>query len=352
MTEPKKSRIKKIVTAAIAVILIIIAAYLFSTRDHKIGNFIQTTGVIEATEVEISPKTGGTIVWMCCKEGDGIKAGQIAFRLDGRELSARIDEAKAAVASSNESYKETVILLENARANYDAAKYETESVKSEVVRVRAITKDSLDNLNRSRGLFKDGYITKRELDSAETLYYSNKALLSSAGARVKSADSLALVSGVNIKAAEARIAVSAAKNAEAEAFVKVLMTQLYDTEAASPIDGVVVHKAFETGEVMPAAASVYTVYDLKNIWVRADVAETDAARVRLGARADLFASGMPDKSFKAVVTEAGNVGEFATLKDVTRGRQDIKTFRVKAAVAEGNGFLKPGMTVTVKFYFD
>lgn len=352
MADVKKTRIKSIAVLSIVVILTIAAAYLVFTREQKAVNSIRTTGVIEATEVEISPKTGGTLVWMCCKEGDAVKAGQTAFRLDSRELLARIDEAKAAVASSDESYKEAVILLGSARAAHDSAVYETDSVKSEVVRVRAITRDSQDNLARARGLFKDGYIAKRDLDAAETLYHSNKALLSSAEARRKSADSLVRVSNVNIKAFEARISGAAAKKAEAEANVKVLMTQLSDMEAASPIDGVVVHKAFEQGEVAPAASSVYTVYDLKNIWVRADVQETDAARIKLGAQVQVFAPGMPGNVFKAIVTEAGNVGEFATLKDVTRGRQDIKSFRVKAAIAEGNGFLKPGMTVTVDFYFE
>lgn len=352
MADVKKSRIKNIVVLGIIVILMIIGAYFIFTRKQKAGNYFRTTGVIEATEVEISPKTGGTIVWMCCQEGDSIKAGQIALRLDSKELNARIEEAKAAVASSDESHKEAVILLENARASNESAKYEADSAQSEVVRVRAITKDSLDNLERSRWLFKDGYIAKRDLDAAQTLYNSNNALLSSAGARRKSADSLVRVSVINIKAAQARIGGAAAKKAQAEANVKVLMSQLADMEVASLLDGVVVHRAFEIGEVVPAAGSVYTVYDLKNIWARADVEETDAARIKLGALAEVFAPGMPGNAFKATVTEVGNVGEFATLKDVTRGRQDIKSFRVKAVLAEGNGFLKPGMTVTVKFYFE
>lgn len=352
MADVKKTRIKSIAVPGVVVILIAAAAYFVFTREQKAEKSIQTTGVIEATEVEISPKTGGTLVWMCCKEGDGVKAGEIAFRLDNRELMARIDEAKAAAASSDELYKEAVILLAGARAAHESAEYETDSVKSEVVRLRAVTRDSQDNLARAKGLFKDGYIAKRDLDAARTLYYSNKALLSSAEARRKSADSLVRASSANVKAFEARIGLAAAKKAEAEANVKVLMTQLSDMEAASPIDGVIVHKAFEQGEVVPAASSVYTVYDLENIWVRADVQETDAARIKLGAPAQVLAPGMPGNVFKAIVTEAGNVGEFATLKDVTRGRQDIKSFRVKAAITGGNGLLKPGMTVTVNFYFE
>ena len=352
MAEIKGSKFKGVAALCVIAVLIIIFIYAAYMRDQKAENRIETTGVIEATEVEISPRTSGTLLWLCCKEGDGIKAGQTAFRLDSRELRARIEEAKAAVESAGEMMKEAAVSLENAKAAHESAKYEAESAGSEAARVRAITKDSNDNLERARFLIKEGYIAKRDLDAAETLYNSNSALLSSALSRSKSAESLVRVSAVNIKAAGARISSAAAKKAQAQAEVKVLLTQLADTEAASPIDGVVVHRAFEPGEVVAAAASVYTVYDLENIWARADVEETGAARIRLGSIADVSAPGMPGRVFKAKVTEVGNVGEFATLKDVTRGSQDIKSFRVKAAVTGGAGFLKPGMTVKVKFYFE
>jgi hypothetical protein len=48
------------------------------------------------------------------------------------------------------------------------------------------------------------------------------------------------------------------------------------------------------------------------------------------------------------VSEIGRYAEFATQRDVTRGRQDIKTFRIKIRVADSHGMLKPGMTVEVK----
>jgi hypothetical protein len=52
--------------------------------------------------------------------------------------------------------------------------------------------------------------------------------------------------------------------------------------------------------------------------------------------------------FKGKVSELGRYAEFATQRDVTRGRQDIKTFRVKINIEDSAGLLKPGMTVEVE----
>ncbi|HLG21964.1 MAG TPA: hypothetical protein VI382_04055, partial [Candidatus Manganitrophaceae bacterium] len=49
--------------------------------------------------------------------------------------------------------------------------------------------------------------------------------------------------------------------------------------------------------------------------------------------------------------EVGTEGGFATQRDVTRGKQDIKTFRIKVRVLSPEGILKPGMTARARIYF-
>jgi len=98
--------------------------------------------------------------------------------------------------------------------------------------------------------------------------------------------------------------------------------------------------------------AIYTIDDLSDIWARVDVGETELSRVRLGARAEVWTEGNPGRVFRARVSEIGQMGEFATHKDVVRVSHDIKTFRVKARLLEPAGFLKPGMTCRVRLFFD
>lgn len=351
MAVDKKSVAKKAAGLFVVLAVILLALYFGLFRPEKKADFLETAGVIEATEVELSSKTPGTIEWMCCREGNTVAAGKVAVRIDARELRARIEEARAAIVASEEALKEAEANLENSKVNVDSAGYELEAASSEVERVKALTGDARENLERAKGLFKDGYISKRDLDSAQTTFDANSAQLNSALARKKGAEAAIKAAEVNIKVASTRLSSSRAKKAQTEANLKVLLSGLRDTEIISPIDGVVVYKAFETGEVIPTGTAIYTVFDLKDIWARVDIEETDIEKIRLGNPARISAPGAPERMFDGRVIEVGEIGEFATQKDVTRGRRDIKSFRIKVSVLEPAGLVKPGMTVNVRIYF-
>ena len=183
------------------------------------------------------------------------------------------------------------------------------------------------------------------MDAAKTSYDANNAQLDSVMARKRTADVKLKISLSSIKAFEAHVSSSMANVEESQAALNVLEAQLKDTEIISPVDGVVVYKAFETGEVVNAGSPVYTIHDLKNIWARVDIEETKIGNIRLGNRAKITVLALPDKEFNGEVIEIGREGEFATQRDVTRGRSDIRTFRVKIGIIKPDGLLKSGMTI-------
>ncbi len=168
-------------------------------------------------------------------------------------------------------------------------------------------------MGRSDALYADNYISKEARDQAETAYQ---------------------VSAANYRAAIARL--DSARATLAYTIVK------------SPISGTVVYKELEQGEIVSPGMTVMTVVDLNNLYVRADIDESRISSVVLYSPAVITSEDTPPKVFKGTVTEIGRYAEFATLRDVGRGRQDIKTFRVKISVENPEKILKPGMTVEVK----
>lgn len=341
---------------AFAVFILIISAFLITfslklMRREKPPDFIETTGVVEATEVNLASKVSGRIEKLCCAEGDGIKAGTVAVVLDSAEIRARVEEGKAGIIQAAQALNEARVNIENAKVQSESAKFDFDAAASEVARISVLLDDAKVNLDRAKGLYKDGYITKKDMDSAQTAFDANNALFSSAKARRQAAESNYKNSVVNIRASAARIATAQARKALAEAQLKVLLAGLEDTEIRSPMDGVIVYKAYELGEFATPGATVYTIDDLKNIWARVDIEETYIQRLKLGDKAEVRAIGMPGKVFSGKLIEIGEVGGFATQRDVTRGRSDIKTFRVKAGIDRPEGLLKPGMTVSVRIYF-
>lgn len=137
--------------------------------------------------------------------------------------------------------------------------------------------------------------------------------------------------------------------ATAKASVDYYTGQLADTDIRAPIDGIVVSKNLETGEWVTPGTSILTVDDLSTIWARVDVEETDLGSIRIGAPAQVRLPGQPPLEFTGRVMAIGQEGEFATERDVRRGRQDIRTFYVKVRVLQPGGELKPGMTAEVNF---
>ena len=135
----------------------------------------------------------------------------------------------------------------------------------------------------------------------------------------------------------------------AQANAKFYADQLVDTEIKSPVDGVVVSKALEVGEWVTPGVPVLTVDDLSTIWARVDVEETDLRSLYIGKTAQVELPTNPPLIFSGRVMAIGQEGQFATERDVRRGRQDIRTFYVKVQVMQAEGELKPGMTAEVSF---
>ena len=135
----------------------------------------------------------------------------------------------------------------------------------------------------------------------------------------------------------------------AQANAKFYADQITDTEIKSPVDGVIVSKALEVGEWVTPGVPILTVDDLSTIWARVDVEETDLGSLYIGKSAQVELPTTPPQVFTGRVMSIGQEGEFATERDVRRGRQDIRTFYVKVQVLQAEDELKPGMTAEVTF---
>ncbi len=149
--------------------------------------------------------------------------------------------------------------------------------------------------------------------------------------------------------AATRVDVSRAAVASAQARVRYYEDQVRDTEIRSPIDGLVVYKALEVGEWATPDTTILTVDDLSDVWARVDVQETEIAGLRIGAPARISLSGRPPVDLPGRIMAIGQEGEFATERDVRRGRQDIRTFAVKVRIEGATAAAKPGMTAEVTF---
>jgi multidrug resistance efflux pump len=121
--------------------------------------------------------------------------------------------------------------------------------------------------------------------------------------------------------------------------------QLGYTEMRAPIDGVVDVRAARQGEVVNAGQAVLTLINPDDLWVRADVEESYIDRVRLG---DTLTVRLPSGAeLPGTVFFRGVDADYATQRDASRTKRDIKTFEIRLRCDNSDRRLAVGMTAYV-----
>lgn len=120
-------------------------------------------------------------------------------------------------------------------------------------------------------------------------------------------------------------------------------TRLGWADLASPLNGYILVKSAEEGEVVQVGAPVFTAIDLNNIWVTAYINETDVGKVKLGQKATVKIDSFPDKSYPGWVSFISQQEEF-TPKYIQTQQERVKlVYRIKVRVDNRSLELKPGM---------
>ena len=338
---------KKILMAGIIIVLMVAGFFLHSNKGGEVET-IGTTGVVEGTEVNLSSKVPGRISEFCCKEGDRVIAGHVVVRLESDDIKASVEQARAGILRAKADISSSEAGVKNSEANLKSAEADIKNAEAELEKARVQMAEAEKNMHRAELLSKEELISNREVDREMASYGSSMAAYSASEAKLKATVSKKDAAISQVNSSKSLIAATRARLKEAKAALKFQEAGLKDMEIVTPISGTVVFKGMEVEEVVSPGVTILSIVDLEDLWVRADIEETLIGRVRIGDVAVIAIDAMPGVSFKGTVAEIGREADFATLKDVTRGRQDIKTFRIKIKTEDKTGTLKPGMTVMVK----
>jgi HlyD family secretion protein len=134
-----------------------------------------------------------------------------------------------------------------------------------------------------------------------------------------------------------------AQLAQAEATLTQARARLADTRIEAPMDGVVLRKNLEPGATAAPGVAIVTLVDPSDLWLRAYIAETDLGRVKVGQTARVTVDAFPGQPFEGRVTEVASAAEFTPRNVQTQKERVNLVFRVKVAIANPDGRLKPGM---------
>jgi len=147
------------------------------------------------------------------------------------------------------------------------------------------------------------------------------------------------------RAAQSTVAETRQQQLQAEAQRAEVQARLDYTRVTAPITGTISLRIAREGEVVSPGAPIVTIIDLGETWVRAPLPETYSDRIGIGDELKVRMPGGDIVTGK-VITK-GVEADFATQRDVSRRKRDIKTVQLKLAIPNPNRAFVPGMTAIV-----
>src|SRR6185312_15241880 len=308
----------------IAVIFLIALGVYYFTTPH--GSELPLTGVVDGNDVIVSPQITGRIIKLDVDEGSQVKRGDLIAELDPKELEANLAAAKANVTSleaqvnaANHNYTwandQTGAAIEQAKARVTSSDAQLQQAEAQLALNQS-------DLKRMQDLYDKKEVSAQDYDhalAAVKMTHANVDALKQTSQAEAAALNVAQANRKQVDVRQSDISATLAQLQQARADEAQVAAQLGYTKIYAPSDGVVS--------------------------VRVDVEETYIDSIQFG---QTMRVRLPSGDvLQGKVFYKGVENEFATQRDVSRTKRDIKTFAIKVSLPSDNGRLFTGMTATV-----
>jgi HlyD family secretion protein len=378
----------------IILIVVVIAALgaggilAYRSLHPEVTNRIVISGNIELTQVDIAFKTSGRLIERTVNEGDPVQKGMVIARLDREQLLHQRETAEAALGTAQAQLAESISALKWQRetmqadmqlrnADLSAAQSQLQQLKNgsrpqeiqesqaAVAAAQSQYDQAKKDWDRAQKLYKDDDISTSQYDQFHARFEGADANLKqvkehaglvqagprsetieSASAQVERARASLRVGQANAiesKRREQDIVARQSDIERAKAQIALIDSQMADTIAVSPINGMVLVKAADVGEVLAPGTSVVTVGDIEHPWLRAYIREQDLGRVKLGDKVKVTTDSFKDKVYDGHISFISSDAEF-TPKQIQTAEERVKlVYRIKIDVDNSRHELKSNM---------
>jgi HlyD family secretion protein len=290
---------------------------------------LNATGYIMAAhKIELASKVIGRVAWVGVEMGDKVTKGQVLVRLEDDEYKARVAQEQGQ--------------LDNARAKLaeleaGSRPEEIAQAIAEVDRAKASLENSKSNLDRLKQLASDHYLSRQELDDAETLVRVRQADLDSRQQTLAMARQGPRKEQIDAQRAVVR---------QLEARLTQASLDLENTVITSPVDATILSRNVEVGEFVTngfvgdrgAKGYVMSIADLNDLRVELDISQNDFAKISAKQPCFIVTDAYPDRKYDGIVD----------LISPEANRQKA-TVLVRVKVLNPDNLLKPDMNATVSF---
>ncbi|GAW91377.1 HlyD family secretion protein [Calderihabitans maritimus] len=306
---------------------------------------MEASGTIEANEVVVAAEIAGKVISFSVGEGQFVQSGQEIARIDDTVLQWQVKQAEAAVAAAEARLGETKkgSRLEQIRQ----AEATAAQVRALVEGARKALLTAQKDYERLKELYEEGAVTERQLEAARAKVYAAQSHLDAVSSQYRAAREQSKL----VKAGATKETISALEAGleQAVAAWKIAKAQLEKAVIKAPADGVVTEKLINEGEFVNPGTPLAVITDLDHLWLEVYIPEAELGKVKIGQAARVSVDAFPGETFKGKVTYISQEAEFTPKNVQTRKERTNMVFRVKVALENAGGKLKPGMPADVVF---
>ncbi len=309
-------------------VLIVIVALAFIAFSKANDEYIEISGIIETTEIDVASKIPGRIDSIYFDKGDMVKKGDIIAKLESKEMVAKVEQTKGLM----EAAKSKLEMVRN------GARVEE---KTQVEKLYNQAKEQYEyaekTYNRFKELHKEGVISSQEYDGMLFKYNSAKDQMDAAKAKYDM-----VMKGARYEEIDAVEALyHQAENGYNEA-----MAYFKELEIKAPVDGEISNRISDPGEVIASGYPLFTIIRPEESYVLLQVREDMLNTFKKGASFDGVIPALNNKQTEFEVTYIAIMADFATWRPTNqKGDFDLKTFEIHLKSKENIKDLRPGMTV-------
>lgn len=291
------------------IVFITIAAFTISCSDNK--NEFDATGTFEAVETIIPAEASGIIKDLKVEEGNTLEEGQVVGYIDTIPLSLKRDQLLAQIKATQSKKPDINSQLDVYREELRQAKIDQQ---------------------RMQNLVKADAATRKQLDDATT--------------------KVAVIQK-QITALQKQLNISTTGIDDETQTLKVQISQLNDqlskSKISNKVNGTVLTKYAETGEMATIGKPLYKIADLSTIILRVYITGDQLPAVKLNDPVKVFvdATNKTYKEYSGFVEWISDKAEFTPKTIQTKDERANLVYAVKVRV-KNDGYLKIGMYGEIK----
>ncbi|MDE3059281.1 MAG: HlyD family secretion protein [Bacteroidota bacterium] len=205
---------------------------------------------VDANRVSVSAKILGRVDSLMTDEGDTVREGETLVKIDDTDLRAQEAQARAALALAEESISLAKVSLDKAQTDFQ----------------------------RTSTQFKENIVPKEQFDNTQS----------------------------ELESARARYNIAVAQVGTARAQLGVIESQIKNTVIQSPMSGVISKRWILPGDVVQPGQPIFSIYDLDNLWITANLEETNLAALHVNDSVEVSIDSYPNRKFTGTVFQIGS----------------------------------------------